>query len=280
MKKTTLKGWKKVLLIIIPYLLFTLIAQFSISKIANIETVPIPTSSEDMLALFLAAFVGTFFVVWLFMKFIDREPFLNVGFEKYNWVKELICGILVGLILIGSGFFLLKMLGEISIERFNFDIKEILIALLISACVAIAEELIFRGYILKNLLTSFNKFIALIFSAILFTLIHIGNPDISVIGYMNLFLAGFFLGIFYIYTKRLWFPIGLHFAWNLFQGLFGFNISGVNSYSIVEFRISENNYLNGGNNGFEGSMLSIVAQIITIVVIIIYFKRKTNHNKT
>ena len=61
---------------------------------------------------------------------------------------------------------------------------------------------------------------------------------------MSLFLAGILLGITYIYTKNLWFPVALHLSWNLFQTLFGFNVSGKDFYSLIEFKIQENNLLN------------------------------------
>jgi membrane protease YdiL (CAAX protease family) len=44
---------------------------------------------------------------------------------------------------------------------------------------------------------------------------------------LNIFLAGIFLGAYYINRRNLWFPIGLHFAWNFCQGsVFGFEVSG------------------------------------------------------
>lgn len=94
-----------------------------------------------------------------------------------------------------------------------------------------------------------------------------------------MFLAGVVLGLSYIYTKNLWFPIALHLSWNLFQALLGFKVSGQDTYSIIEFEINEGNLLNGGAFGFEGSYLSIIAQTLTIVGIGIYYNRKeTNQN--
>ena len=93
--------------------------------------------------------------------------------------------------------------------------------------------------------------------------------------FFNLVLAGIFLGIAYIYTKNLWFPIALHFSWNLFQTLLGFKVSGQESYSIIEFNLKENNLINGGEFGFEGSILSVMFQIVFIIVIVKYFKKES-----
>jgi len=79
----------------------------------------------------------------------------------------------------------------------------------------------------------------------------------------------------YIYTKNLWFSIALHLSWNLFQALFGFNVSGHENYSLIEFEMTNQpNLLNGGPFGFEGSYLAIIAQVMTIIAIWFHFNRK------
>jgi len=66
----------------------------------------------------------------------------------------------------------------------------------------------------------------------------------------------------------------LHLSWNLFQTIFGFNVSGQDTYSVIEFAMIEQNLLNGGAFGFEGSILAVIAMLITIVGIEIYYKRQ------
>ena len=106
---------------------------------------------------------------------------------------------------------------------------------------------------------------------------HAANPNIELIGFVDLFLAGILLGLSYIYTKNLWFPIALHFSWNFFQAHFGFNVSGQDSYSFIEFTIPEANLLNGGAFGFEGSYLSIILQLFTIFGIWHYYHKISVH---
>lgn len=121
---------------------------------------------------------------------------------------------------------------------------------------------------------SFNKYMALMVSSALFSLMHSANPNMDWFSFLGLFLAGVLLGILYIYTKNLWFPIALHFSWNFFQTLFGFNVSGQDIYSVIEFKITENNLWNGGDFGFEGSVLSIIAQVIVIGSIVYHYHAK------
>ena len=120
---------------------------------------------------------------------------------------------------------------------------------------------------------SFNKYVALILSSFLFSILHGLNPDFSFISFIDLFLAGIMLGLPYTFNKNLWFPIALHFSWNFFQSLFGFNVSGLDSYSLIEFSIPEPNLINGGGFGFEGSILSMIMQVIVIVVMYVVYNR-------
>ena len=108
---------------------------------------------------------------------------------------------------------------------------------------------------------------------------HGANPNMDWFSFLNLFLAGILLGMSYVYTKNLWFPIALHFSWNFFQSLFGFNVSGQDFYSLIEFNIPEKNKLNGGDFGFEGSVFSIIIQIILIFSIFIYYQRKLKYHE-
>ena len=43
-------------------------------------------------------------------------------------------------------------------------------------------------------------------------------------------LLGAWLGVAYLKTRNLWFPFGVHLAWNWFQGsIFGISVSGANA---------------------------------------------------
>lgn len=277
-EQSNYQGWLRILFIIFPYIFIVGIFQiiggtlvgFSYSD-QEIEKTPF-----QRLVIQLFSFLGTFLIVWIFSKLVDKEKFVDIGFRIKNSFKKFWIGFMTGAIIILLGFWLLELLGEIKIQSINFDLNQILISLLLFLLVSLSEEILFRGYILRNLMYSFNKYIALIISAILFSLMHGLNPDVDIIGFANIFFAGILLGITYIHTKNLWFPIALHFSWNFFQAILGFNVSGQNTYSIVNFNIDNKSLLNGGAFGFEGSILSLILLIITIMAITFYYRRKNN----
>ncbi len=270
------KGWQRVLLLIIPYAFIVGIFQFIGALIAQVNFMDInyqKTSEQEIIMSFFLL-LGTFLVIWLFMKKVDNEKFINLGFQIKNRVNEFLVGIMIGGIIMSLGYLLLILLKEIHFQKIIFDIKEILLSIILYFIVAVMEEVLLRGYILRNLMISFNKYVALIISSIIFAVMHGFNPNIDLFSMTNILLAGILLGISYIHTKNLWFPIALHLSWNLFQTIFGFNVSGQDFYSLIEFNINENTLLNGGDFGFEGSILSIIAMLIAIVGIEIYYRRK------
>ena len=280
LKKTKMvnkhRGWQRVLLIIIPFLLISGLFQYLGALVVGIDLTDSNSqkTSEQYLIIKFFALLGTFLIVWFFMKFLDKENFVKLGFETKNKLNEFIIGLGMGAIIMTVGYLILLFMDEIIFQSVLFDIKEIAISILLFILVAVMEEVFLRGYILKNLMVSFNKYTALIVSSLLFSLLHALNPNVDLFSLTNIFLAGILLGISYIHTKNLWFPIALHLSWNLFQTLFGFNVSGQDFYSLIEFSITENNVLNGGAFGFEGSIFSLVAMIIAIVVIGIYYSKK------
>jgi len=273
---STIQGWARILILILPYMFSVMIFMLIGSLIAGIPLTELenPKTSKQELAVLISIFLGTLFILWFFIKFIDNEPFINLGFHFKNKLKDIYMGLFLGLLIMGGGYLVLLNSNEIFFLKNNFNSNEFLIMTGKFVAVAFIEEMLTRGYILRNLMYSFDKFVALVISSIIFSFMHGANPHMDWFTFLDLFLAGLLLGITYIYTKNLWFPITLHFSWNFFQSLFGFNVSGKDSYSWIEFEIKENNIFNVGDFGFEGSVYSSIIQIILIIAIVIYYEKK------
>ena len=270
-------GWIRVLLLIFPYVIIVGIFKIIGYIIAGIsfEEELQPTTTQSFI-ITIATLLATLTVLYLFMRFVEKRKFKELGLKIKDRGFDLLAGIIIGLIVMATGFFLLIVLNEINVQNFNLDLEEILLSIGVFMAVSISEELLCRGYIQRNLMYSFNNYIALIISSLLFALAHSFNPNLSWIALAGLFAAGILLGLSYIYTKNLWFPISLHFSWNLFQAYFGFNVSGQEFYSIVEFNIAEENILNGGKFGFEASIFSLILQIALILLIFRYYQKRKN----
>ncbi|WP_423998746.1 lysostaphin resistance A-like protein [Maribacter sp. IgM3_T14_3] len=269
-------GWLRVLAIIIPYFLIVGLFQVAGALLADIPMGDIDYQETIIQYVIMTAFsfLGTFLLIWLFMKFVDEEKFIEVGLQLKNRKKDIAIGTLLGLLIMMIAYFSLVASKEIVFSKFNFNLQELFLTTVLFILVAFLEEVLFRGYIQKNLMLSFNKYVALIVASALFALMHGANPNISLFSLLGLFLAGMALGATYMYTKNLWYPIAFHFSWNLFQSLLGFNVSGQDIYSIIEFTVPENNKINGGQFGFEGSVFSLLTELILVFLIIYYYQIK------
>jgi len=217
-----------------------------------------------------------FLVVWLFCRFIDRRSLGALGFRFDRGArKDLVSGLLWGVGLMVAIFLGLLAYGGIRITEISFDPASLLIAAALMAMVALDEEMIFRGYLLANLMDSVNKYIALAIIAAIFSVSHIVGPNTSIIGLVNIILGGLFLGIYYVHRRNLWFPIGVHFSWNLFQGpVLGSNISGWTLDSVIHIDVPGSELLTGGEFGFEASLITTVAMIAGILILHAIYRDK------
>ena len=130
---------------------------------------------------------------------------------------------------------------------------------------SVIEEVLFRGYLLNNLMESFNKYIALVITAVLFSAVHLANPYLSVLVIFNLLLIGYLFGIYYIHAKNLWFSIFLHASWSFFQvAIFGFPVFGMKFKPLITQQFQGSPLLTGTNFGLEGSILITILTILSI----------------
>lgn len=202
---------------------------------------------------------------------LERRPFSDLGLSVRGHAKGLWYGFLAAVLLYFIGFGLSLAMGEVEVTGFRFSLSELSVSWLFFLSVALFEEILMRGYVLGRLLhTRLNKFLSLFISATLFAFLHIFNPDIGILPMVNLLLAGILLGASYLYTRNLCFPISLHLFWNWIQGpVLGYQVSGNNFMStMLELHIPEENVLNGGAFGFEGSLICTVLMIVFTMLII------------
>jgi len=217
----------------------------------------------------LITFIGFLLLIVLFRKFFDRKSFMSLGFSfRPNFRKDLLVGLGLGVGMVGLLFLVFLIAGSISISGIQLPGYDFLLVSILFMIVAFSEEIIWRGYMLDNLLSSFNKYLALFIVSLIFALLHADSPTMTVLGFLNIFLAGIFLGVYYVYKRNLWFPIGLHFGWNLALGpLFGSAVSGNEVPSLLQIKVVGNETLTGGGFGFEGSILTPLLFIVAIIII-------------
>jgi uncharacterized protein len=234
-----------------------------------------PTSSFQEVVMSFFTYLSLVFAVWLFTRYGDNRHFKTNGFSLEGAYKENLWGFWSGTVTITLGFFALFFFGKIVPVGYDFNFREMFLLSVHYLFVAFGEEILFRGYILRNLLLTTNKPIALLVSSIIFAGAHAGNSHFGMIPFIDLTLFGLICGIAYLSTKRLWFPIAFHFSWNFIQSLVGFNVSGQESYKVMKLEMHGADYITGGAFGFEGSILSLLLQAALLLAFLLYLKNNT-----
>ena len=274
-------GWLRAILFLIAALItsaiFTFIGMMVLALIFGLDFSTIATNARDFIkdiglpaniTIAFFGFMGMLVMAWIFRRFIDGKTFNSLGFKFSEYKKDFLIGLLFGFILIASGFVILLILGNLSISDTNFNIPLLFGYVFLFTIGSLNEEIMIRGYILTNFCDSMNKYIALIVSSLLFAIMHLANANVTVLSFVNIFLAGILLGIYYIHKRNLWFPISLHFSWNFFQGpIFGFEVSGVDVTGVIIQDIQGPDLITGGTFGFEGSIIATLLMVISIVLL-------------
>ena len=255
------------------------VALFFISYLLVLTTVGKLTGSTfQMVSIFCAA---SFLLVWLFRTYLDKRSFESLGWKWRGNGIHCATGLLLAIALLGTGSLLLVALGQLSWLNPQFNAADFFPAFLMMLLVGFYEELVFRGYILGNLLQAMHPATALLVSAAIFAILHGANPHTNWLALVNVFLAGLLLGINYIFTRNLWFGIALHVGWNFIQGpVLGFEVSGMELPSVLVQNLGNNALLTGGSFGFEGSLLNTILCLITTSSLAFLYYRQNNKNET
>jgi membrane protease YdiL (CAAX protease family) len=124
---------------------------------------------------------------------------------------------------------------------------------------AVAEEILYRAILFRWVEELAGSWIALAVSSAAFGLSHMWNPDSDAISTIGIMLeGGVLLGAAYMLTRRLWFPMGIHAAWNLTQGeVFDVPVSGNEADGLLDAKLHGPALLTGGGFGLEASVIAI-----------------------
>jgi len=227
-------------------------------------------STAEMVMMTSVSFIATFFVIHVFQASKNWNFSLTeVGLTNNSILPNLIKGVSIGALLVLFTVLPLIVFDAINIKANTFIIADLAGYVLIFSLVAVYEELLTRGYLLSYLEKHYSRVIAVLISAIIFSLLHIFNGNFNLLECFNLILVGIFLAALKFRYQNLWVPVGTHFSWNFIQGsVLSFPVSGIDIPSIYLISFEENTIFNGGLFGIEGSFLSTVI----FIALVIYFR--------
>jgi membrane protease YdiL (CAAX protease family) len=136
---------------------------------------------------------------------------------------------------------------------------------------AILEEVLFRGFLFRLVEVVAGTWWAVVLTSALFGVAHVFNPGASVASSAAVAIeAGVLLGAAYALTGRLWFPIGLHAAWNFAEGyVIGMTVSGFEAKkAMISGTLEGPAILTGGVFGPEASVIAVVVCFSAALIIL------------
>ncbi|WP_270941195.1 CPBP family intramembrane glutamic endopeptidase [Romboutsia lituseburensis] len=265
-------------LVLLPFLL-----AFNKSEFFILNQEPI------ILMVSLVLFAFSSLLVFFRVKVIEKRKISSIGFAKDGWIKKYLVGFLIGIVMMGIIVLILYGFGYITIDKNPIQpvglssLPVILIFLFGWIIQGGTEEVLTRGWLMNVLGARYNIVLGLIVSSLLFSFMHLLNPNVNYIAVINIALVGLFYGLCVIKTNDLWAVCGMHSAWNFAQGnLFGFEVSGNNVPvgSLMDFKLIGSDFVTGGVFGPEAGIVSTIILVASILILLFLDKKGSFKNSS
>ena len=264
--KSTMPLWKWIMLIIFGSALFLFLSQ----------TVPVVGSFSNniwikvILMLLGAASVLGIYAAWV--KVFEKRKVSELYLRRA--LPDLLTGLLIGSLFIAVVVGVLALMGIYRIDSVNIDWVGLLLSFAAYSIVAVTEEVLFRGILFRMIDERYQTLQAFIISSLTFGAVHLMTVDFWTAMAISA-EAGFMLAAAYKFRNNLWIPIGIHWAWNFMLGpVFGVGVSGISEEACAIIpEIAGSYILTGGNNGFEGSIVTVIIGIAVGILMLVKRKR-------
>jgi membrane protease YdiL (CAAX protease family) len=134
---------------------------------------------------------------------------------------------------------------------------------------ALFEELLFRGFPLRQLADAVGKGPAVLAGAAVFGGSHAWNQHAGVLGLVNIGLAGVWLSIAFFSVGGMALAWGLHFGWNLGLAVLNTPISGIGlGLRGMHYAPGGHPWIDGGAFGIEGGIVATLVYLAGMAALI------------
>ena len=219
----------------------------------------------------VTAFIGVF----LYTGIPKRNRFILRSFlpsHPGNTVKALLLGLLVGFVMNFGCIVCALIHGDIHLFL-NFALMQIPFYIFALVCVFIqssTEELWTRGFMYERINVRYPLWVAILVNGVFFGLLHAFNPGVSVFSVVEICVCGLSFSLAKWYTGSIWFPMGIHTAWNFTQNfLFGLPNSGLVSEASVfglDAASARDSAVYNVGFGVEGAIPALIADALLGII--------------
>lgn len=191
-----------------------------------------------------------------------------------SWRRGAPIGLASGLAIWGAAAAALWASGDVTWRWSDAGLRALRDGFVDALAVAIAEELLFRGFPFQRLVAGIGDWPAQIAMGAYFVLTHSAGlaaaGDLQPIATANIFLASLLFGATWLRTRSLAVPMALHFTLNFAQGpLLGFGVSGHAARGLlVPLSGDAPAWWTGGAFGLEASLPGTLAILAALVAVL------------
>ena len=257
----------------------SIMQQFATGDMQQAETLMNNLLESDSLMLFmLYANAAIIFLTILFCITIQKRTAASMGFVRRKAGLHYLAGAGVGLLLFSAAVLINMLTGSMTISGISpgFSPALFLLFLIGFGIQGMAEEVLCRGYFMVSVGRRYPVAVAVFLNSIVFSLLHIMNPGVSLLAVANILLVGIVLSLYFLRTGNIWGIGALHSVWNFVQGnVFGMEVSGMDlSCSLLTSSTDPaRSFWNGGAFGPEGGFSVTIVMVIAILLLL-FFKRR------
>ena len=209
----------------------------------------------------LFATLSTVAAVLLYCLLAEKRSLSSLGFTKRGAFAEYGIGLVGGFLMLGGAVLLCAVCGTVTVGVTSPAPSLGIMALFLLGFLiqGMSEEMLCRSYLMVSLARGWPVWVCAVLNSLIFSLLHLGNSNVSVIALVNIFLFGLFASLLTLRRGSIWMVGALHSMWNFAQGnLFGIPVSGIRGtpspLSTDPAAGTWQELVNGGAFGLEGGL--------------------------
>ncbi|ROP74622.1 CPBP family intramembrane glutamic endopeptidase [Curtobacterium sp. PhB115] len=238
-------------------------------------------SEMDSTGVIVTALVGAaaglvFYKLTMWLVARRRTPELTVR----GIGLETAFGLAIGVLFVAVSYLIVVATGAYSVTWAPRDVTTtVALALAVNAGAAIVEELTFRGLLFQGVEAlcgpRVGRWVALAVTAAFFGGAHLLNPGATLWSSLAIAIeAGVLLGAAFLWRRNMWFVIGIHFAWNVIEGLLGIPVSGHRDPGLFVTTVHGDGLLSGGSFGLEASFVPVLVSLAVAIPMLVAARRR------
>ena len=221
------------------------------------------------------ALAAVLIYVFLF-SFYEKRKITELSPSTFGGNANL--GFFTGFLLQSLFIFVIFIAGDYTIVRVN-AFSDMIPAFVMALTAGFVAEIIIIGIVFRLIEKQFGTGVSITIMIIIFIIAHSGVKDGNLISVLSTSInAGLLLPAAYVFSRSLWLPIFMHFAWDFTEpGIYGaINPSISITKSLFDSKISGPRLITGGPLGPQNSIQALIICLALGFIFLRLAKKKNN----